>query len=230
MQQQQQQQQQSCAETQHTLLCLHLFVAHSNASLEGQQSLNDASMRGSSCFRRVAHLDDMHHQKLPSVAWLLLTHKSHSHAWNYCSACICVQALLRASLAAARLNHRYLTTPHILLGLLSATTSSSSSDASSLTGPACLAPAAGRYAEAEAAVRAMIDGPNGTAVSAAVGAAASLMTQSRGLDAVAWCGELSGRAQAVLLAAEQLRQQAGEAQLEQRQCNETCGTWPEMVG
>jgi hypothetical protein len=56
----------------------------------------------------------------------------------------------------------------------------------------------------------MIDGPNGTAVSAAVGAAASLMTQCRGLDAVAWCGELSARAQAVLLAAEQLRQQAGE--------------------
>ncbi|KAF6261568.1 hypothetical protein COO60DRAFT_1625312 [Scenedesmus sp. NREL 46B-D3] len=88
-----------------------------------------------------------------------------------CPASICEQlplsqlafkALLRASLAAARLNHRYLTTPHILLGLL-----------------------------------------------AAVGAAASLMTQSRGLDAVAWCGELSARAQAVLLSAEQLRQQTG---------------------
>jgi hypothetical protein len=131
-----------------------------------------------------------------------------------------LQALLRASLAAARLNHRYLTTPHLLLGLLSATTttSSSSSEASSSVGPACLAPAAGRYAEAEAAVRAMIDGPYGTAASAAVGAAASLMTQSRGLDAVAWCGELSGRAQAVLLAAEQLRQQSGEAAAQSIAC------------
>ncbi|WIA22546.1 hypothetical protein OEZ86_009534 [Tetradesmus obliquus] len=120
------------------------------------------------------------------------------------------KALLRASLAAARLNHRYLTTPHILLGLLSAScSSSSSSDATAQCGAACLAPAAGRYADAEAAVRAMIDGPNSTAVSAAVGAAASMMTQSRGLDAVAWCGELSARAQAVLLAAEQLRQQSG---------------------
>uniref|UniRef100_A0A383V2Y3 Clp R domain-containing protein n=1 Tax=Tetradesmus obliquus TaxID=3088 RepID=A0A383V2Y3_TETOB len=122
------------------------------------------------------------------------------------------KALLRASLAAARLNHRYLTTPHILLGLLSASSSissSSSSDATAQCGAACLAPAAGCYADAEAAVRAMIDGPNSTAVSAAVGAAASMMTQSRGLDAVAWCGELSARAQAVLLAAEQLRQQSG---------------------
>jgi hypothetical protein len=148
----------------------------------------------------------------------LLTHVPATHRLLH------LQALLRASLAAARLNHRYLTTPHLLLGLLSATTSSSSSssssssEASSSCGAACLAPAAGRYAEAEAAVRAMIDGPHSTAASAAVGAAASLMTQSRGLDAVAWCGELSGRAQAVLLAAEQLRQQSGEAAAQSIMC------------
>lgn len=113
------------------------------------------------------------------------------------------QALLRASLAAARLNHAYITTPHILLGLLSTAANTSNNP---------LNAAADNYAAAEAAVTTMIDGPK-YQVPPAVGAATSLLGQSRGLDVVAWCRDMSDTAWGVLDAAEQLREKYGEVAL-----------------
>lgn len=57
---------------------------------------------------------------------------------------------------------------------------------------------------------AMIDGPH-YQLPAAVGAAVSLSGQSRGIDVVTWCRDLSEPAKRVLQAAEQLRQQYGES-------------------
>lgn len=120
------------------------------------------------------------------------------------------KALLRASLAAARLHHGYVTTPHLLLGLVSA-------GSTSLAAPATVDSSSDRLAAAaEAAVVALIDGPGsmgrgGTqAVVAGAGAAASLLGRSCGLDVVQWVPALSGPAREVLLAAEGLRQAQGE--------------------
>jgi hypothetical protein len=130
------------------------------------------------------------------------------------------QALLRASLAAARLHHGFLTTPHLLLGLISAgapsltqqaaaagaNSSSSSSEGDSLA------------AAAEAAVVALIDGPGAgvgaRGVVSRAGAAASLLGRSCGLDVVQWVHQLSGPALQVLRDAETLRIEQGGCGLE----------------
>jgi hypothetical protein len=123
---------------------------------------------------------------------------------------VCPQALLRASLAAARLHHGFLTTPHLLLGIISAGSASlaaapaaagSSSSSNSLA------------AAAEAAVVALIDGPGAgqgdRAVVAGAGAAASMLGQSCGLDVVQWVPQLSGPAKTLLLQAEDFRKHQG---------------------
>lgn len=122
------------------------------------------------------------------------------------------KALLRASLAAARLHHGYVTTPHLLLGLVSAGSSSLAAAPAAVDGSSSDRLAAA----AEAAVVALIDGPGsmgrgGTqAVVANAGAAASLLGRSCGLDVVQWVPALSGPAREVLLAAEGLRRAQGE--------------------
>jgi hypothetical protein len=130
------------------------------------------------------------------------------------------KALLRASLAAARLHHGYVTTPHLLLGLVSAGSASLAAAA-----PADSSSSDRLAAAAEAAVVALIDGPGsmgrgGTqAVVAGTGAAASLLGRSCGLDVVQWVPALSGPAREVLLAAEGLRRAQGE-----------CVVWVDLLG
>jgi hypothetical protein len=127
-----------------------------------------------------------------------------------------LQVLLRASLAAARLHHGYITTLHILLGLVSAAAAAAAADSSSSSSSSehPLAAAADKYVEAEAAVAALIDGPSCSstyAVRSAVGAAHTLLGQSRGLAVINWCGQLSTPAVKVLQAADQMRVDCGEA-------------------
>ncbi|KAF8063660.1 MSL1 [Scenedesmus sp. PABB004] len=108
------------------------------------------------------------------------------------------KALLRGSLAAARLGHGSLTTLHVALGLIAAAAPGGA-----------LGGLAGRHADAEAAVSVTIDG---RPLPAALGAAASLLGTARGLDAVAWAPP-SARAAAVLAGAEALRRERGHARL-----------------
>lgn len=110
------------------------------------------------------------------------------------AASLCAQALLRGSLAAARLDHGYTTTPHLVLGLVAA-------------GAPALATV--DYAAAEGAVTVLVDGgAPGPQRRVGVRAAAA----EAGLGLVSWC-ELSGRAAGVLAAAEELRCARGDALL-----------------
>lgn len=125
------------------------------------------------------------------------------------------KALLRASLQAARLRHSAVTTPHVLLGLLSVASDSGASGRSrdgTLVTPPPLAQVASSYAAAEAAVATMVDGP------ATAHAADDLVAGSMGragreqLDAAAWAWtkELSVPARDALLAADALRADRGD--------------------
>lgn len=120
--------------------------------------------------------------------------------------CLVLQVLLRASLAAARLHHGFLTTPHLVLGLVSAGSASLAQPTAGSSSSASLA------AAAEAAVVRVIDGPAvgpDQLVVRGAAAAASMLGRSCGLDVVQWVPQLSTPAKAVLLAADELRQSQG---------------------
>lgn len=136
-----------------------------------------------------------------------VTHRLFLTGWCWGSACPALQALLRASLAAARLHHGFLTTPHLVLGLVSAGSASLAQPAAdSSSSSASLA------AAAEAAVVRVIDGPAvgpDQLVVRGAAAAASMLGRSCGLDVVQWVPQLSTPAKAVLMAADELRQSQG---------------------
>ena len=122
--------------------------------------------------------------------------------------------MLRASLAAARMSHTHITTPHLLLGLLS--TAAAASPGSSPSAAA----AAKQYAAAEAAVRAVIEGLGIPAPAAgaapAVGGSRKQFAPQQAVtndvtnDVVSWCGEVSNRVRDMIRAAEQHRQEQGK--------------------
>lgn len=143
------------------------------------------------------------------------------------------QALLRASLAAARLHHGFLTTPHLLAGIIAAAGGSNNSSLAmaAAVGDNSSSDADSLAAAAEAAVVQLIDGPRsvssaaaasagGSSDSAAAAATASaaaavvsdvLLGRACGglADVVSWVPKLSDPARSVLLAAEGLRKSQG---------------------